>query len=106
MLGILNVPHSTTQQGVEIHVSTTRFASLSHKLGIQFAVNHLGHFLLTNLLLKKINKSSGRVLNLSSIAHKVSYPLSSNSMSSDKRCPMKCFPTQIVRYAIVLLNKS
>jgi len=105
MLGILNVPHSTTQQGVEIHVSTTRFASLSHKLGIQFAVNHLGHFLLTNLLLKKINKSSGRVLNLSSIAHKVSYTLSSNSMT-DMRWPMECFPTQIVRYAIVLLNKS
>uniref|UniRef100_A0A8C9RFD3 Zgc:153441 n=1 Tax=Scleropages formosus TaxID=113540 RepID=A0A8C9RFD3_SCLFO len=37
----------------------------------QFAVNHLGHFLLTNLLLGKLQKSTpSRVITVSSLAHK------------------------------------
>lgn len=37
----------------------------------QLAVNHLGHFLLTNLLMGVLKRSSpSRVVNVSSIAHK------------------------------------
>lgn len=38
--------------------------------GIEFGVNHLGHFLLTNLLLERMKKTGGgRVITLSSMAH-------------------------------------
>ncbi|CAA7037439.1 unnamed protein product [Microthlaspi erraticum] len=47
---------------------------------LQFATNHLGHFLLTKLLLDTMKNTSreskreGRIVNLSSEAHKYSYP--------------------------------
>ena len=37
---------------------------------MQFATNHVGHFLLTNLLIGKLLKAEGpRVINVSSVAH-------------------------------------
>ena len=36
----------------------------------QMATNHLGHFLLTNLLWQKMAKDSGRVISLSSVVHR------------------------------------
>ncbi|MEO7215291.1 SDR family NAD(P)-dependent oxidoreductase [Mucilaginibacter sp.] len=39
-----------------------------------FAVNHLGHFLLTNLLLPLLERGQARVINVSSDAHRMAKP--------------------------------
>jgi len=52
--GVMACPEWRTSEGFEM----------------QFATNHLGHFLLTNLLLPLLRSSSARVIVLSSLAHK------------------------------------
>ncbi|KAL3646118.1 Short-chain dehydrogenase TIC 32 A, chloroplastic [Castilleja foliolosa] len=65
--GIMFCPNQLSEDGVEI----------------QFATNHLGHFFLTNLLLDKMKETAsstgieGRIVNLSSLAHKYAYDTSS-----------------------------
>ncbi|KAM1407322.1 hypothetical protein ACFX2F_001925 [Malus domestica] len=61
-------------------VMATPFSLSKDKIELQFATNHVGHFLLTNLLLgtmkKTARKSSkqGRIVNVSSEAHRYPYP--------------------------------
>ncbi|KAL9225325.1 hypothetical protein vseg_001267 [Gypsophila vaccaria] len=61
-------------------IMATPFTLSKDKIELQFATNHLGHFLLTNLLLEKMKKTAeetnreGRIVNVSSRRHKFSYP--------------------------------
>jgi NAD(P)-dependent dehydrogenase (short-subunit alcohol dehydrogenase family) len=52
----------------------------------QFATNHLGHFLLTNLLLENIKAANGaRIINLASIAHKFTRALNFDDLNYEKK---------------------
>ncbi|XP_057801381.1 short-chain dehydrogenase TIC 32 B, chloroplastic [Salvia miltiorrhiza] len=61
--GIMFCPFQLSEDGIEM----------------QFATNHLGHFYLTNLLLDKMKETAkttgieGRIVNLSSVAHLLTY---------------------------------
>lgn len=61
-------------------IMMTPFMLSKDNIELQFATNHLGHFLLTHLLLDNIKKTAnkskkeGRIVNLSSEAHKFAYP--------------------------------
>jgi NAD(P)-dependent dehydrogenase (short-subunit alcohol dehydrogenase family) len=53
--GLMGVPEAATEDGFEV----------------QFGVNHLGHFLLTNRLLPAIAAAAGRVVTVTSTAHHI-----------------------------------
>uniref|UniRef100_A0ACD5XH60 Uncharacterized protein n=1 Tax=Avena sativa TaxID=4498 RepID=A0ACD5XH60_AVESA len=61
--GVMATPFSLSEDGIEM----------------QFATNHVGHFLLTHLLLETMQKTAresnveGRIVNVSSAAHKFTY---------------------------------
>ncbi|MCB0754788.1 MAG: SDR family oxidoreductase [Flavobacteriales bacterium] len=51
----------------------------------QFATNHIGHFLLTNLLLENIKAAgNARIINLASIAHKSTRALNFDDLNYEK----------------------
>ncbi|EFC44078.1 predicted protein [Naegleria gruberi] len=63
--GVMACPYNVTAQGIEI----------------QFATNHLGHFLLTISLMELIEKVAGRIINVASIGSKL-YVSSENDINS------------------------
>ncbi|XAR53644.1 Very-long-chain 3-oxoacyl-CoA reductase [Bertholletia excelsa] len=60
-------------------IMATPFMLSKDNIELQFATNHVGHFLLTNMLLDTMKKTSrktkkeGRIVNVSSQAHRFSY---------------------------------
>ncbi|KAL1531405.1 Short-chain dehydrogenase TIC 32, chloroplastic [Salvia divinorum] len=60
-------------------IMATPFLLSEENIELQFATNHVGHFLLTNLLLETMKKTAnkskheGRIINVSSRRHKFSY---------------------------------
>ena len=64
------------ERKVDILINNAGMVTMSRELTedgqeMQFQSNHLGHFLLTNLLLGKLNaaKDGARIVNVSSVAH-------------------------------------
>merc|ERR1719382_1300595 len=64
------------ERKVDILINNAGMVTMSKQLTedgqeLQFQSNHLGHFLLTNLLLDKLHaaKDGARIVNVSSIAH-------------------------------------
>ncbi|CAL5407843.1 unnamed protein product [Camellia sinensis] len=61
-------------------IMATPFMLSKDEIELQFATNHIGHFLLTNLLLETMKETvrttskEGRVVNVSSRRHQFSYP--------------------------------
>ncbi|XP_027357623.1 short-chain dehydrogenase TIC 32, chloroplastic-like [Abrus precatorius] len=61
-------------------ICATPFTLSKDNIELQFATNHLGHFLLTNLLLDTMKKTTteskkeGRIINVTSDGHQYTYP--------------------------------
>ncbi|XP_014285498.2 retinol dehydrogenase 11 [Halyomorpha halys] len=67
--GIMFSPWELSEDGFEIH----------------FATNHLGHFLLTMILLPTICKSApSRIINVSSLAHRLSFSMRYDDLNYEK----------------------
>lgn len=51
---------------------------------MMFAVNHLSHFLLTDLVLDKIKAAKGRIVSVASVAHKQTRDFDASDINMDK----------------------
>ncbi|KAJ8924424.1 hypothetical protein NQ315_007220 [Exocentrus adspersus] len=87
--GVMNTSISKTKDGFEM----------------QLGVNHLGHFLLTNLLLDTIKASApSRIINVSCVAYKKGQ-ISKDNLNSDKKYDAKDAYAQS-KLAVILFTKE
>nr|XP_016502786.1 PREDICTED: short-chain dehydrogenase TIC 32, chloroplastic-like [Nicotiana tabacum] len=76
---VTELDHCNLWQSNNAGIMATPFTLSKDKIELQFATNHVGHFLLTNLLLKTMKRTAsqsrkeGRIVNVSSRRHKFSY---------------------------------
>ncbi|GIY96782.1 hypothetical protein CEXT_560041 [Caerostris extrusa] len=84
--GVAACPKSSTDDGFEM----------------QFGVNHLGHFLLTNLLLDRLKVSApARIVNVSSLAHMICSGINFNDINMDRNYrPIKAYGTGVTTYCL------
>lgn len=85
-------------------VQQKEFTTQNHEL--MFGVNHLGHFLLTKLLLEQLKASDeARIINLSSDAHKMCKgSIDLDDLNSDKK--FEGFPTYaMTKFCNILYTK-
>ena len=73
--GIMQTPETRTVDGFELQIAT----------------NHLGHFLFTILLFDLVNKVSGRIVTVSSIAHKFGKMQLEDLMLSENYSPTRAY---------------
>lgn len=73
--GIMQTPETTTAGGFELQIAT----------------NHLGHFLLTSLLFDLVEKVSGRIVTVASIAHKFGKMHLDDLMLSERYSPTRAY---------------
>ncbi len=73
--GIMQTPDSRTEDGYEL----------------QFATNHLGHFLWTGLLIDLLEETAGRVVVVSSIGHKMGEIDFDDLMSTSDYSPIRAY---------------
>jgi len=66
--GVMMVPFGFTKDGYETH----------------FGTNHLGHFLLTNLMLPILKQNNARIVNVSALAHNLITALDFDAIGSPK----------------------
>ncbi len=58
---------------------------------LTFALNHLGHFLLTNALMPLLERGQARIINISSAAHKMGRPIFANLQFEQDYAPLKVY---------------
>lgn len=89
--GIMMCPYSKTEDGFELH----------------FATNHLGHFLLTILLLPKISECApARIINVSSVLHWLFGGIDYTDIHFDKRKYQSLHAYQQSKLANILFTRE